>query len=50
MPQGKKDWMTDQNSAPEYAIEVDNLQKVYAASGRMPEKHALKGISLKIPR
>ena len=42
--------MTDQNSAPEYAIEVDNLQKVYAASGRMPEKHALKGISLKIPR
>ncbi|MEM5515388.1 ABC transporter ATP-binding protein [Henriciella sp. AS95] len=37
-------------SAPDYAIEVENLDKTYAASGKMPEKRALKGIDLKIPR
>lgn len=37
-------------SAPEYAIEVENLEKVYAASGKMAEKRALKGIDLKIRR
>ena len=37
-------------SAPDYAIEVENLEKVYAASGKMPEKRALKGIDLKIRR
>ena len=37
-------------SAPDYAIEVENLEKVYAAAGKMPEKRALKGIDLKIPR
>ncbi|MEO1101863.1 MAG: ABC transporter ATP-binding protein [Pseudomonadota bacterium] len=35
---------------PDYAIEVTGLDKVYAASGKMPEKRALKGIDLKIPR
>ena len=38
------------DKAPDYAIEVENLEKVYAASGKMPEKRALKSISLKIPR
>mgnify|MGYP003656024166 CR=1 FL=1 len=37
-------------SAPEYAIEAIGLEKTYAASGKMPEKRALKGIDLKIPR
>ena len=37
-------------SAPDYAIEVENLEKTYAASGKMPEKRALKGIDIKIPR
>ena len=31
-------------SAPDYAIEVENLEKTYAASGKMPEKRALKEI------
>lgn len=35
--------------APAYAIEVRDLRKTYAASGKMPEKQALKGISLAIP-
>jgi ABC-2 type transport system ATP-binding protein len=35
---------------PEFAIEVDQLQKTYRAAGKMPEKQALKGITLKIPR
>lgn len=34
---------------PTYAIEVRDLRKTYAASGKMPEKHALNGISLQIP-
>ena len=37
-------------SAPENAIEVRDLQKIYKATGKMPEKHALKGINLTIPR
>lgn len=35
---------------PDYAIEVTGLDKVYAASGKMPEKRALKAIDLKVPR
>ena len=34
---------------PQYAIEAIGLEKTYRASGRMPEKRALKGIDLKIP-
>ncbi len=41
--------MTD-SPLPDYAIEVTGLDKVYAASGKMPAKRALKGIDLKIPR
>lgn len=37
-------------SAPDLAIEVRDLHKIYKASGKMPEKHALKGINLEIPR
>ena len=37
-------------SAPDYAIEAEGLEKVYAASGKMPEKRALKSIDLKVPR
>ena len=37
-------------STPDLAIHVENLNKVYAASGKMPEKHALKNLSLSIPR
>ncbi len=42
--------MTQTNALPDFAIAVENLQKTYAASGKMPEKVALKGITLKIPR
>lgn len=35
--------------APEYAIDVKDLRKTYAATGKMPEKQALKGINLSIP-
>ena len=41
--------MTD-SALPDYAIEAIGLEKTYAASGKMPEKRALKGIDLKIPR
>lgn len=34
---------------PKYAIEVRDLRKTYAATGKMPEKQALDGISLEIP-
>ena len=37
-------------SAPDLAIKVSHLNKIYAASGKMPEKHALKDLSLEIPR
>jgi ABC-2 type transport system ATP-binding protein len=42
--------MTNATTAPEFAIEVEHLEKTYLASGKMPEKHALKDISLRIPR
>ena len=32
------------------AISIKNLEKTYAAEGKSPEKHALKGVSLDIPR
>jgi len=35
---------------PEYAIEAIGLEKVYRASGKLPEMRALKGIDLKIKR
>jgi len=38
------------DTMPDYAIETEGLEKVYAASGKMPEKRALKGIDLQIPR
>jgi len=37
-------------SVPDLAIKVSGLNKVYAASGKMEEKHALKGLDLEIPR
>ena len=37
-------------NAPENAIEVRDLHKIYKATGKMPEKHALKGVNLTIPR
>lgn len=41
--------MSSHASRPDYAIEAIGLEKTYRASGRMPEKKALKGIDLKIP-
>lgn len=41
--------MSAHASRPDYAIEAIGLEKTYRASGRMPEKKALKGIDLKIP-
>ena len=38
------------DTMPDFAIETEGLEKVYAASGKMPEKRALKGINLQIPR
>lgn len=32
------------------AIEIKNLDKTYTAQGKSPEKHALKGIDLEIPK
>lgn len=34
----------------ENAIEIENLQKTYAGSGKAPEKIALKGVDLNIPK
>ncbi len=42
--------MSDPSVLPENAIEAIGLEKVYKASGKMPEKRALKGIDLEIPR
>ncbi len=42
--------MADPASLPDCAIAADGLNKVYAASRKMPEKHALKDLSLDIPR
>ncbi|TWI32892.1 ABC transporter ATP-binding protein [Paracoccus sulfuroxidans] len=35
--------------SPASAIEISGLTKTYAAAGRAPEKHALKGLDLQIP-
>ncbi len=42
--------MTAPTTTPEFAIEVKNLEKTYRGNAKMPEKQALKGISLQIPR
>ncbi len=43
--------MADSSSAlPALAIEATGLTKTYAASKRMPEKQALKGVDLAVPR
>ena len=42
--------MSSSKPAPDFAIEVIDLNKIYRASGKMPEKHALKGLNLEIPR
>ena len=34
----------------EYAIEIADLKKIYAGNKKSPEKEALKGVSLNIPR
>ncbi len=39
-----------QNSAPDAAIEVKNLSKTYKSAFGQPEKHALRDVSLSIPR
>ena len=41
---------TPQTTSPEYALEISGLRKTYAARGAGPEKEALKGIDLTIPR
>jgi ABC-2 type transport system ATP-binding protein len=35
---------------PDYAIEADGLVKTYPAGRNTPEKHALRGVDLKVPR
>jgi len=40
----------DQNSLPDNAVEARALDKVYRASGKTGEKHALKAVDLTIPR
>jgi ABC-2 type transport system ATP-binding protein len=42
--------MSEPDGLPDYAIEAISLEKTYRASGKMPEKRALTGIDLKIPR
>jgi len=37
-------------SSQENALEVRNLRKIYKGKGRVPDKEALKGISLDVPR
>ncbi|MBO6825369.1 MAG: ABC transporter ATP-binding protein [Sneathiella sp.] len=34
----------------EYALEVDDLRKIYKGKGKAPDKEALKGVSLKVKR
>ena len=41
--------MSSSKPAPDFAIEVKDLNKIYRASGKMPEKHTLKGLNLEIP-
>ena len=38
------------SDAPEYAVEISGLTKIYAAGKTTPAKTALRGIDLKIPR
>jgi len=38
------------NSQAEYALEVDDLRKIYKGKGKAPDKEALKGVSLKVKR
>jgi ABC-2 type transport system ATP-binding protein len=38
------------DSAPDYAIETEGLTKVYSATRTNPEKQALKGVDIKVPR
>ena len=42
--------MGQEASLPDLAIETKGLEKTYAASGKMPEKRALKGIDLQVRR
>ncbi|MGH1420934.1 MAG: ABC transporter ATP-binding protein [Hyphomonas sp.] len=42
--------MTAPTNTPEFAIEVKDLEKTYRGNAKMPEKRALKGISLEVPR
>src|SRR5215813_3310137 len=42
--------MDGSHSQPALAIEAKGLTKTYAASKKMPEKQALKGVDLEIPR
>jgi ABC-2 type transport system ATP-binding protein len=37
-------------TSPEFAIQAHDLQKTYAASGKAPEKRALNGLDLTIPK
>jgi ABC-2 type transport system ATP-binding protein len=37
-------------SAPEFAIEANGLDKTYRAQGKSPAKHALKTVDLAVPR
>ena len=41
---------TTAQDAPDNAIDIRDLRKVYAAQGSEPEEEALKGVSLAIPR
>ncbi|MBI4968302.1 MAG: ABC transporter ATP-binding protein [Rhodospirillales bacterium] len=36
--------------APELAVEIRDLNKVYRAQGRAPARHALKDVTLEVPR
>ncbi|MCG8491578.1 MAG: ABC transporter ATP-binding protein [Sneathiellales bacterium] len=38
------------HSSPENALEVRDLRKIYKGKGKVPDKEALKGISLDVPR
>lgn len=45
-----QDTKHDMNSSPVNAIEARNIFKTYKASGRSPEKQALKDVSIEVPR
>jgi ABC-2 type transport system ATP-binding protein len=47
---GRMDAIARRYGAPDLAIEVRGLRKVYAGSKRQPPKEALKGIDLEVPR